>query len=165
MRQPGFFMTRRFLATSSSSDVINACVLCFIYCWAMSKHSSEVVIEKEVSNKKQKLEEDSNKEEDKHGEAVVDNVRCSECNHKPCLWLIYGDKVKEHMTAKVQELEDTINDLNERQSKTRNAGYRLLSSLCRPFLHHRKKLPQCLIDAVREFMPAVEGNEYTGFID
>jgi len=163
VRQTVYDCNNTLYITSSISDVINDCVLCFIYCLTMSKHSGGKNIDHNVSDKKQKLEEDSNNKEDEDGEAGVDIVRCSECNHKPCLWLIYGDEIKEHMTRKVQELEASISDLNERRSKTRNAGYTLISQLYRGFIHHRKKHPKCVVDAVREFMPAVEGNEYTGF--
>ena len=130
----------------------------------MSKHVSGEVVDNSGSNKKQKIDKD-NKEEDnqKEDDAEVDTVKCSECLHTPCLWNMYGNQVKRRISEAMEELEANVAELNKRRSKARNAGYVLMNQLYRGHIGHRRELPQCIVDAVRQFMPVVDGNAYTGF--
>ena len=129
----------------------------------MSKHSNVEAFNEKGSNKKQKIETSDKELVKKDEDSVKNSTRCSECLHKPCLWVTYGDQVEQRINEAMQELEGTISFLNERRSKARNAGYTLLSQLYRGFIHQRKAHPKCVVDAVRAFLPAIDGNTYTGF--
>ena len=128
----------------------------------MSKKSNNYNVEESIiSKKKQKIEETSSKAKD--GKEVDKSLFCSKCQQQPCFWVKYRNEIEMLMLDKMEELVDEYPDLNERRSKARNAAYFWLNKITRPSVHYRKELPQCLFYAVRRFMPAVEGNEYTGF--
>jgi len=130
----------------------------------MSKSKGKDSVEDTISNKRQKVDNNGvDKVQDKDGVGDEELLCCNKCDHKPCLWQLYGKQAKECMSRKVEELESTVSSLNDRRSKARNAGYTMLSNMCRPSLHRRQELPECLVDAVRQFMPAVDGNDYKGF--
>jgi hypothetical protein len=128
----------------------------------MSKESNNYSVEESIiSKKKQKIEETSSK--DKDGKEVDKSLYCSECQQQPYFWVKYRNEIEMLMLDKMEELRDEYPDLNKRQSKARKAAYVWLKKIIWPSVQYWKELSQCLFYAVRRFMPAVEGNEYTGF--
>ena len=92
---------------------------------------------------------------------------CKGCGQFPCIWdcnkeeylnTLYSGRVWKE--ANVGEISNRVH----RNRRMRNKSYQILSYLIDGRLgrDHRKALPTCVVNGVRNMFPAADGN-YTGF--